>query len=439
MGKKKYIKNSKGVTMSVTTDTLGLEKPLLNENYDIDVHNRNMDKIDEDLKPIDDSYIIELFQHDGDTSSPKDYYTKDESDEKFATKEEVENIDLSNLATKSDVENLKQSVSNGKQLIASAITDKEVPTSNTDSFQTMANNIRNIKTGIEVTLDGNPLDYDFELKHLGLKWGDSQLSTLPYNFYNGSAVIYNNEIHILGGTDGATKHYKFNGTSWISVSTLPYDLINGCAVVFNNEIHIMGGNGSPKGHYKFNGTSWISVSNIGLDFLNGSAVIYNNEIHIIGGTYTIRMHYKFNGTSWVSVSNTLSPIYGSSAVVCNNKIHVMGSGDGNNSRSHYIFDGSYWSALATRLPYDFSYSSSVAINNEVHIIGSSYSNNYKSHYKFNGSIWSIVETLPYDFYRGSAVVLNDEIYILGSAASNKTYTSKYMNVYALSKVSLTNN
>ena len=105
MGKRKYIKNSNGVTMSVTTDTLGLEKPLLNENYDIDVHNRNMDKIDEDLKPIDDSYIIELFQHDGDTTNPRDYYTKVEADEKFATKEEVENIDLSNLATKEEVNN----------------------------------------------------------------------------------------------------------------------------------------------------------------------------------------------------------------------------------------------------------------------------------------------------------------------------------------------
>lgn len=92
MGKKKYIKDSKGTTVSVTTDTLGLEKPLLNENYDIYVHNRNMDKIDEDLKPIDDSYIIELFQHDGDTTNPRDYYTKVEADEKFASKEDIENI-----------------------------------------------------------------------------------------------------------------------------------------------------------------------------------------------------------------------------------------------------------------------------------------------------------------------------------------------------------
>ena len=103
MGKSRYIKDDKGVTMSVTTSTLGLEKPLLNENYNIDVHNRNMDKIDEDLTPIDDSYIIELFQHDGDISRPRDYYTKEESDLKYATKENVENIDLSNLATKEEV------------------------------------------------------------------------------------------------------------------------------------------------------------------------------------------------------------------------------------------------------------------------------------------------------------------------------------------------
>ena len=99
MGKSRYIKDEKGVTMSVATSTLGLEKPLLNENYNIDVHNRNMDKIDEDLTPIDDSYIIELFQHDGDISRPRDYYTKEETDLKYATKEEVQdNTNLANQA-----------------------------------------------------------------------------------------------------------------------------------------------------------------------------------------------------------------------------------------------------------------------------------------------------------------------------------------------------
>ena len=48
---KKYLKE-KGIVRAVTTDNLQLEKPLLNENYDIDVHNRNMDKIDNAIQEV---------------------------------------------------------------------------------------------------------------------------------------------------------------------------------------------------------------------------------------------------------------------------------------------------------------------------------------------------------------------------------------------------
>ena len=43
---KRYLKNKDGIVRAVTSENLQLEKPLLNENYDIEVHNRNMDKID---------------------------------------------------------------------------------------------------------------------------------------------------------------------------------------------------------------------------------------------------------------------------------------------------------------------------------------------------------------------------------------------------------
>ena len=114
MGKKKYIKDSKGGISAVATDNLGLEKPLLNENYDIDVHNRNMDRIDEDLMPIDDSYIIELFQHDGDTTRPRDYYTKEE-------------IDARLVSVEANINDLKEEV-NGQRLrgieIANSLLEK---------------------------------------------------------------------------------------------------------------------------------------------------------------------------------------------------------------------------------------------------------------------------------------------------------------------------
>jgi hypothetical protein len=77
-------------------------------------------------------------------------------------------------------------------------------------------------------------------KSVGYRWSKAEASTIPYNFWGGSAVVFNNEIHILGGTNIYTKHYKWDGSKWASVSTLPCRFDNSSAVVLNNEIHILG-------------------------------------------------------------------------------------------------------------------------------------------------------------------------------------------------------
>ena len=48
----KYLKNSEGIVRAITSDNLQLEKPLLNENYDIEAYNRNMDKIDSAIQEV---------------------------------------------------------------------------------------------------------------------------------------------------------------------------------------------------------------------------------------------------------------------------------------------------------------------------------------------------------------------------------------------------
>ena len=163
--------------------------------------------------------------------------------------------------------------------------------------------------------------------------GCVSVSTLPYYFHNGSAVVLNNEIHILGSSDDSTytKHYKYNGTSWESVSTLPYYFYEGSAVVLNNEIHILGSGYSnssgthsyAKYHYKYDGTSWESVSTLPYNFYNGSAVVLNNEIHILGSydSSNHTKHYKFNGSSWVNVSTLPFEFRNGFAVVLNGEIH----------------------------------------------------------------------------------------------------------------------
>ena len=79
------------------------------------------------------------------------YEEDSESTGDVITAENITIKDTNNNFTSINVEGalseLFQSASNGKKLIATAITGKGVETSNTDSFQTMATNINNIKVG----------------------------------------------------------------------------------------------------------------------------------------------------------------------------------------------------------------------------------------------------------------------------------------------------
>ena len=108
------------------------------------------------------------------------------------------------------------------------------------------------------------------------------------------AVVYNNAIHLLRYDGNIRYHYKWDGNSWTSVSTLPYNFNNGSAVVYNNEIHLVGSTDS-RSHYKWDGNSWTSVSTLPITytqgFYNGGAVVYNNAINILGGQYNATDHY----------------------------------------------------------------------------------------------------------------------------------------------------
>lgn len=92
--------------MSTQTTNYGLEKPGTDDFYDIGVQNKNLDIIDSTLK---------------------------------------------GKADQTTVDELKKSVSDGKTLVADAITDKGVTTATDATFATMATNISNIKTGVDVS------------------------------------------------------------------------------------------------------------------------------------------------------------------------------------------------------------------------------------------------------------------------------------------------
>ncbi len=98
--------------------------------------------------------------------------------------ESYNNLNISKNAT--GLTEVFQNVSNGKKLIASAITDKGINTSNTDTFQTMANNINKIESD-------DKLLYKFGVvsdNHCAEAYHGQSKMIKVLNYYNNSDVDF---------------------------------------------------------------------------------------------------------------------------------------------------------------------------------------------------------------------------------------------------------
>lgn len=251
------------------------------------------------------------------------------------------------------------------------------------------------------------------------------VSELPYPFYDGCAVFYRGQIHILGGTSGTKNHYKYNEVSgqWEIASTLPRDLAGGCAVVFNDEIHIMVG----VNHHKWNGTTWEYVAEIPYNSINGSAVVYNGQIHILGGSGNQNAHYMWNDSTWQNVDQIPYGFYNGDAVVFNDEIHIFGGTSG--ALQHYKWnnrDG--WKTVST-LPYIFSKGCAEVSDGKIHLMGSNSYDYTSGHYVWDGSKWTKTTNLAKQSTNSASLVIENEIHILGDETQTKTHHSPNYTTY----------
>lgn len=286
----------------------------------------------------------------------------------------------------------------------------------------------------------------------GSLWMDSLYTPFPGSY---NSFIYDGKYTCLL-KDGLIFSLNSETGVWEKLTEAPYNHEEGYVIVYNNEIHILGGanayNGRPdyrRYHYSWNGTTWTNHGNLPFYCVSYmSAVVYNDKLYVMGvntsaSSYNNNEVYSWNGTTWTKETNGLFALNESNSVVYKGKIHVFGGPSGSYmSYYHYSFDGTSW-VREEDLPYTFTrYGCAIVYEGEVHLFGGDVytwpaymhrewdTEQNKRHYSWDGTTWTKEADLPIPgtsswFLRNNCVIHDREV----SLAGGKITTNRYHDVF----------
>ena len=257
---------------------------------------------------------------------------------------------------------VKTSVSNGKSAIASAITDKGVSTSSSDSFTTMASNIDKLKVANLVPSVGT--------------WHGTEYSSFPTalgsdsgnTVTNQNICVYNDELYVVSSRSSTASYrqyfQKFNGSSWTNLTSVPSDIRRySCCCVYNGKIHVI----APTSdltiyHYTTDGSAWTNIGTESISYSTSYSAssslniielfVYKNELYAaltaVYNSNTIIVFAKWTGSGWIApgglASNTFFTSSRAVGVVVNDDYLFTAMCD-NSYRRLYRYNGTAWTNL----------------------------------------------------------------------------------------------
>lgn len=338
-------------------------------------------------------------------TNKNDIVVINESLSELATKNEVGDTSILLTEDKSNLVNavneLFTNVSNGKTLLADAITDKGIETSAEDTFDTMVANINKLS---KITIDNKDVNGDVSLEYLGYK--EDVIQNLPYSFTKGIALIYNNEINILGGSSSNSYHYRWDGSSWTKVSLIPYfAYYKTGGVVYKGNIHLFGTLYSDgdytKQHYVWDGTSWSKSISVPYAPCNINVTeVYNEEIYTI---LNYNFFYKWDGSTWIKIGTTPDGASNAIMKLYKGELHLLFF------TTHYKWTGETWTKVGD-LPTTFNSNFVATVyKGELHVFQPT-DNTMSTHYKWDGSSWTQLTDVNLYLYGNSLLVYDNVIY-----------------------------
>ena len=269
-------------------------------------------------------------------------------------------------------------------------------------------------------------------------------------------IVTKNRVYLLGGKTGTgtevatvyTAPINGDGTlgTWVAGTSLPEIISAGSAVVINNRIYMIGGSNATtrlntvySACINSDGTigTWMLYNTLPGIMSLASAVVTKNRVYLIGGyngsyvnsIYTAPINADGNLGSWTTDSNTLPMALGqASCIVTKNRVYLCG---GNGAISNVYTaainsDGTLGSWYAgTALPAATTAAPSFVTQNRAYLIGG-----------YNGSVTATVYTAPIntdgtlgawttgtalpaaDKYSAVPFAVNNYIYMCGGGNSN---------------------
>ena len=264
-----------------------------------------------------------------------------------------------------------------------------------------------------------------------------EVSNIPYNFYNGSAVAKESQIYILGGGNERNNNYRYDvqSNTYTKLKDIPYEFYSGgTSVIVEDSIHLLSGyySNSNEFHYKYDiqANTYTKLTDAPYDIYDCSAIAKDNDIYILGGRYDYIYKYDTVNNEYIKLKQNFTDdsLMGGKAALIDNDIYLFGNGQ--KGYKYNILTNTF--TEIERVPFDYINDTVVGINNNIFLLGSSYGSGSayeygKYNYKYDTltNTYKKLEDIPYDFVEGSTVAIGNDIYLLGGSFSmNNVYKYK---------------
>lgn len=373
---------------------------------------------------------------------------------------------VQNKAVAAKFEEVFQSVSNGKEMIASAITDKGVYTENDATFETMATNISQLKTGgndfniyygetapedkskLWINHD-EPSSYLITNKVTTSEAFDTDYSTVfPEVRYGMGMATVGTKIYMFGGysTTRGTRldeigYFDTETDTYVKLDvTLSATVSSAIAEVKGTDIYVI----TYGNTYKFDTlTNTITNLNVSINLSEQAHAIVGDIIYLFGGEEP----GVYRG--WIYTFNTLTNTYTQldvsldvaiskmSACAIEEQIYIFG-GDNDRTSSYgmqntiYKFDTTNNSIhiLDTKIPEPIQDSGIVIIENYIYLFGGhggAYGSTLNTIYKFDPfteKFTLLDSVLPIAIAdKVPAIAVDDTIYIISGNTPSRDKVS----------------